>query len=71
MSKEILKSLPGDEIKRQEAIHELIYTEDDYVRDLRILDVVSNSPFSLLLYLTKTIGFRSRAPGISMHRRRP
>jgi hypothetical protein len=29
-----------DEIKRQEAIHELIYTEDDYVRDLKLLDQV-------------------------------
>ncbi|KAI7903065.1 CNH domain-containing protein [Cokeromyces recurvatus] len=36
--KEVLKSLPDDEIKRQEAIHEVIYTEDDYVRDLKILD---------------------------------
>lgn len=33
--------MPDDEIKRQEAIHEVIYTEDDYVRDLKILDVVS------------------------------
>lgn len=35
--------MPDDEIKRQEAIHEVIYTEDDYVRDLKILDVVSAS----------------------------
>lgn len=34
--------MPSHEIGRQEAIHELIYTEDDYVRDLRILDQVSN-----------------------------
>ncbi|KAI9478457.1 MAG: CNH domain-containing protein [Benjaminiella poitrasii] len=39
VSKEVLKSLPDDEIKRQEAIHEVIYTEDDYVRDLKILDI--------------------------------
>ncbi|KAI8973328.1 CNH domain-containing protein [Mycotypha africana] len=39
VSKDILKAMPEDEIKRQEAIHELIYTEDDYVRDLKILDV--------------------------------
>lgn len=32
--------MPDDEIKRQEAIHEIIYTEDDYVRDLKILDQV-------------------------------
>lgn len=30
--------MPSHEISRQEAIHELIYTEDDYVRDLKILD---------------------------------
>ncbi|OBZ90228.1 Rho1 guanine nucleotide exchange factor 1 [Choanephora cucurbitarum] len=39
VSKEILKSMPDHEIKRQEAIHEIIYTEEDYVRDLKILDV--------------------------------
>lgn len=33
--------MPSHEISRQEAIHELIYTEDDYVRDLKILDQVS------------------------------
>ncbi|CAO3688875.1 unnamed protein product [Rhizopus microsporus] len=38
VSKEILMSLPKNEISRQEAIHELIYTEEDYVRDLRLLD---------------------------------
>lgn len=32
--------MPESEIKRQEAIHEIIYTEDDYVRDLKILDLV-------------------------------
>jgi hypothetical protein len=36
--------MPDDEIKRQEAIHEIIYTEDDYVRDLKILDNVSPHP---------------------------
>ncbi|RCH97324.1 hypothetical protein CU098_001366, partial [Rhizopus stolonifer] len=39
VSKDILKSMPEDEVKRQEAIHEIIYTEEDYVRDLKILDV--------------------------------
>ncbi|KAG1380030.1 hypothetical protein G6F61_004423 [Rhizopus arrhizus] len=38
VSKDILATLPKDEIARQEAIHELIYTEEDYVRDLRLLD---------------------------------
>lgn len=38
VNKDILKSMPSHEIGRQEAIHELIYTEDDYVRDLKILD---------------------------------
>jgi hypothetical protein len=33
--------MPSHEIGRQEAIHELIYTEDDYVRDLKILDQVN------------------------------
>jgi hypothetical protein len=52
VSKDILKSLPDNEIKRQEAIHELIYTEDDYVRDLRILDVVKKeiAPFFFLIF---------------------
>ncbi|KAI8985074.1 CNH domain-containing protein [Pilobolus umbonatus] len=39
-SKALLQSMSDDEIKRQEAIHELIYTEEDYVRDLRLLDEV-------------------------------
>jgi hypothetical protein len=34
--------MPDNEIKRQEAIHEIIYTEDDYVRDLKILDNVGS-----------------------------
>ncbi|EIE89601.1 hypothetical protein RO3G_14312 [Rhizopus delemar RA 99-880] len=38
VSKDILVTLPKNEIARQEAIHELIYTEEDYVRDLRLLD---------------------------------
>ncbi|RCI06133.1 hypothetical protein CU098_012465 [Rhizopus stolonifer] len=38
VKKEILATLPKDEIARQEAIHELIYTEEDYVRDLKLLD---------------------------------
>jgi hypothetical protein len=38
--------MPPDEIKRQEAIHELIYTEDDYVRDLKLLDQVIHSSSS-------------------------
>ncbi|KAI9270866.1 CNH domain-containing protein [Sporodiniella umbellata] len=38
VSKDILMALPKNEITRQEAIHELIYTEEDYVRDLKLLD---------------------------------
>lgn len=41
MSRDILQNTPEQEIKRQEAIHELIYTEEDYVRDLNLLDDVS------------------------------
>lgn len=40
MSKEILQNTPPKEIARQEGIHELIYTEEDYVRDLNLLDEV-------------------------------
>ncbi|KAI8149217.1 CNH domain-containing protein [Fennellomyces sp. T-0311] len=36
--REIIKNTPEREIKRQEAIHELIYTEEDYLRDLNLLD---------------------------------
>ncbi|KAF7720621.1 RHO1 GDP-GTP exchange protein 2 [Apophysomyces ossiformis] len=36
--REILQNTPDSEIKRQEAIHEIIYTEEDYVRDLTLLD---------------------------------
>lgn len=38
--------MPSHEIGRQEAIHELIYTEDDYVRDLKILDQVTSYDYS-------------------------
>ncbi|KAI9281061.1 CNH domain-containing protein [Sporodiniella umbellata] len=38
VAKDILITLPKDEVARQEAIHELIYTEEDYVRDLKLLD---------------------------------
>lgn len=41
MPRDILLATPEPEIKRQEAIHELIYTEEDYVRDLNLLDEVS------------------------------
>lgn len=37
---------PPKEMKRQEAIYELIYTEEDYVRDLMLLDEV----FDLFIY---------------------
>ncbi|CAO3623280.1 unnamed protein product [Cunninghamella blakesleeana] len=38
VSKEVLQNTPPKEIGRQEGIHELIYTEEDYVRDLNLLD---------------------------------
>lgn len=36
----MLQKTPPKEMKRQEAIYELIYTEEDYVRDLNLLDEV-------------------------------
>ncbi len=39
--KEILGSVSKDEMKRQEIIFETIYTEDDYVKDLDLLDTVN------------------------------
>lgn len=44
-------SLPKNEISRQEAIHELIYTEEDYVRDLRLLDEVNTFCLRMLFFL--------------------
>ncbi|CAO3630233.1 unnamed protein product [Cunninghamella blakesleeana] len=44
--KEILQVTPPAEVKRQEAIHELIYTEEDYVRDLKLLDELFAKPLS-------------------------
>lgn len=41
VSRETLQKTPAKEMKRQEAIYELIYTEEDYVRDLNLLDEVS------------------------------
>ncbi|KAG0170066.1 RHO1 GDP-GTP exchange protein 2 [Apophysomyces sp. BC1034] len=44
VSREILQNTPDNEIKRQEAIHEIIYTEEDYVRDLNLLDELYATP---------------------------
>ncbi|KAI9288028.1 CNH domain-containing protein [Umbelopsis sp. AD052] len=44
--REILLATPEPEIKRQEAIHELIYTEEDYVRDLSLLDELFATPLA-------------------------
>ncbi|KAI8377728.1 CNH domain-containing protein [Radiomyces spectabilis] len=44
VSREILQRTPDVEIKRQEAIHEIIYTEEDYVRDLNLLDELYATP---------------------------
>lgn len=41
MPRDVLQNTPESEIKRQEAIHEIIYTEEDYVRDLNLLEEVS------------------------------
>lgn len=51
VSKDILVTLPKNEIARQEAIHELIYTEEDYVRDLRLLDEVNRFSCVLLVFI--------------------
>lgn len=48
--REILQSTPEQEVKRQEAIHELIYTEEDYARDLNLLDDVSQTRLSLFFF---------------------
>lgn len=39
--KEVIESCSSEEIKRQEAINEVIYTEQDFVRDLEYLRDVS------------------------------
>ena len=46
--KEILSSVSKDEMKRQEIIFETIYTEDDYVKDLDLLDTVNTNTNSNL-----------------------
>ncbi|KAI8336829.1 hypothetical protein BC941DRAFT_353736 [Chlamydoabsidia padenii] len=45
--RDILKTTSDSEIKRQEAIHELIYTEEDYLRDLNLLDDLFAKPLTL------------------------
>ncbi|KAF7721428.1 RHO1 GDP-GTP exchange protein 2 [Apophysomyces ossiformis] len=44
--REILQNTSPEEVKRQEAIHELIYTEEDYVRDLNLLDELFAKPLA-------------------------
>ncbi|KAL7324779.1 Rho guanine nucleotide exchange factor, variant 2 [Mucor circinelloides] len=44
VSRETLQKTPAKEMKRQEAIYELIYTEEDYVRDLNLLDELFAKP---------------------------
>ncbi|KAL0090588.1 CNH domain-containing protein [Phycomyces blakesleeanus] len=46
VSREILEITPKDEIKRQESIHELIYSEEDYLRDLNLLEDLFAKPLS-------------------------
>lgn len=40
VSKELLEKLPNREIKRQEIIYETIYTEEDYINDLDLLETL-------------------------------
>ncbi|KAL0094792.1 CNH domain-containing protein [Phycomyces blakesleeanus] len=47
VAKEVLQSTPSAEIGRQEAIHEIIYTEEDYVRDLKLLDELYAQPLRI------------------------
>ncbi|KAG2229932.1 CNH domain-containing protein [Thamnidium elegans] len=44
VSRETLQKTPTKEMKKQEAIYELIYTEEDYVRDLSLLDELFAKP---------------------------
>ncbi|KAI7848144.1 CNH domain-containing protein [Circinella umbellata] len=44
MPREILLNTSKQEIARQEAIHEIVYTEEDYVRDLNLLDELFAKP---------------------------
>ncbi|KAI8977094.1 CNH domain-containing protein [Mycotypha africana] len=44
--RETLQKTPPREMKRQEAIFELIYTEEDYVRDLNLLEELFVKPLS-------------------------
>ncbi|KAI8332877.1 hypothetical protein BC941DRAFT_462781 [Chlamydoabsidia padenii] len=44
--REILQNTSESEVRRQEAIHELIYTEEDYVRDLNLLDDLFAKPLT-------------------------
>ena len=52
MSRETLQKTPAKEMKRQEAIYELIFTEEDYVRDLNLLDEVSGTTALIDLQIT-------------------
>ncbi|KAI8645474.1 CNH domain-containing protein [Parasitella parasitica] len=44
VSREVLQKTSSREMKRQEAIYEMIYTEEDYVRDLNLLDELFAKP---------------------------
>lgn len=48
----VLEATLPDEVKRQECIYELIYTERDFVKDLKYMDEViyyleTKSPYNL------------------------
>jgi hypothetical protein len=51
--RELLQSLPAKEINRQEALNEFIYTEEDYVRDLNLLDEVISSSINYSYNINK------------------
>jgi hypothetical protein len=44
-----LESTPKDEIARQEAMYEFVYSEEDYNKDLNVLHEVSSVPGSNVL----------------------
>lgn len=74
VAKEVLQNTPHQEIARQEAIHELIYTEEDYVRDLNLLDEVgisTPSRFYQPLIIEYCVVVRQIFTGSPMHRSRP
>ncbi|KAI9023020.1 CNH domain-containing protein [Phycomyces nitens] len=46
IDRSVLVATPSDEIKRQEGIYEFIYSEEDYFRDLNLLEELFAKPLS-------------------------